>query len=328
MNYFGGNFMKKKRVTTLLFLFTVLLCSIPIAFAATQPYVESDTTADFTKAQEDYYWFKFTVHGTHEDPNITAGNGNVLKTGNCKKLKNANGEDEYRFQVWAVGKPGEASAIYTTLPGQQPVKHCVITVVTPQPKKITTANKMNKPSVGYIAPAKTAAELNDRLSEFATLETNLGTLKFNIVVRENSSIYYAYDYDIRLECSLSDLQGPIENIKYTDEQKATYYKKLKEHMELIASTAEAAAPGKKLIGCYYNSYYEYPAIRVDLVEHRLFTFANFINRGGGYAGFQKYNESPLSELHWVIEGDNIDVNYEGVQNYSGNRGIREGSWGL
>ena len=90
-------------------------------------YVESDTTINFTKAQGDYYWFKFTVHGSHEDPQIAAGNGSVLKTGNCKKLKNANGEDEYRFQVWAVGKPGEASAIYTTLP----VKSLSNTVLLP-----------------------------------------------------------------------------------------------------------------------------------------------------------------------------------------------------
>ena len=65
-------------------------------------------------------------------------NGTVLKTGNCKKLKNAEGEDEYRFQVWAIGKPGEASAIYTTLPGQEPVKHCVITVGDPLP---STSNR-------------------------------------------------------------------------------------------------------------------------------------------------------------------------------------------
>lgn len=117
----------------LLLSFALLFSSFPMAFAAAEPYVESDTTINFTKAQGDYYWFKFTVHGSHEDPQIAAGNGSVLKTGNCKKLKNANGEDEYRFQVWAVGKPGEASAIYTTLPGQEPVKHCVITVGEPLP---------------------------------------------------------------------------------------------------------------------------------------------------------------------------------------------------
>ena len=34
------------------------------------------------------------------------------------------------LQVWAIGKPGEASAIYTTLPGQEPVKHCVCLLYT------------------------------------------------------------------------------------------------------------------------------------------------------------------------------------------------------
>lgn len=131
--------MKKKQMQLTAFLMSVLMLfsCIPIAFASVEPYVESDTTADFTKAQGDYYWFKFTVHGSHEDPQIAAGNGEVLKTGNCKKLKNADGEDEYRFQVWAVGKPGEASAIYTTLPGQKPVKHCAITVGEPLPATVS-----------------------------------------------------------------------------------------------------------------------------------------------------------------------------------------------
>ena len=100
----------------------VLGCAFVVLCLVLRP-ISSDTTMDFTKAQGDYYWFKFTVHGSHADPQIAAGNGTVLKTGNCKKLKNDEGEDEYRFQVWAIGKPGEASAIYTTLPGQEPVKH-------------------------------------------------------------------------------------------------------------------------------------------------------------------------------------------------------------
>ena len=132
--------MKKRNMSwvALLLSFVLFFAPFPTSFAAVEPYVESDTTMDFTKAQGDYYWFKFTVHGSHADPQIAAGNGTVLKTGNCKKLKNAEGEDEYRFQVWAIGKPGEASAIYTTLPGQEPVKHCVIPVGDPLP---STSNR-------------------------------------------------------------------------------------------------------------------------------------------------------------------------------------------
>ena len=132
--------MKKRNMSwvALLLSFVLFFAPFPTSFAAVEPYVESDTNMDFTKAQGDYYWFKFTVHGSHADPQIAAGNGTVLKTGNCKKLKNAEGEDEYRFQVWAIGKPGEASAIYTTLPGQEPVKHCVITVGDPLP---STSNR-------------------------------------------------------------------------------------------------------------------------------------------------------------------------------------------
>lgn len=81
--------MKKRNMSwvALLLSFVLFFAPFPTSFAAVEPYVESDTTMDFTKAQGDYYWFKFTVHGSHADPQIAAGNGTVLKTGNCKKLK-------------------------------------------------------------------------------------------------------------------------------------------------------------------------------------------------------------------------------------------------
>ena len=108
----------------------VVTCSMPLTAAAvdtTAPYVESDTTMNFMVEQGKTYTFKMTVHGTHANPNIAMGNGAVFQTRDVKKVVE-NGNDVYYFKVLATGKEGEATGVYTTLPGQQPVKHAVAVI--------------------------------------------------------------------------------------------------------------------------------------------------------------------------------------------------------
>lgn len=102
--------------------------SIMPAFASTSsPYVESDTTVDFTLAQGKTYAYKMTVHGTHANPRIVAGNGNVLRTESVTH-RMENGNDVYYFKVRAIGKQGQATGVYTTLPNQKSVRHSDITI--------------------------------------------------------------------------------------------------------------------------------------------------------------------------------------------------------
>ena len=108
----------------------VVTCSMPLTATAagtTAPYVESDTTMNFMVEQGKTYTFKMTVHGTHANPNIAMGNGAVFQTRDVKKVVE-NGNDVYYFKVLATGKEGEATGVYTTLPGQQPVKHAVAVI--------------------------------------------------------------------------------------------------------------------------------------------------------------------------------------------------------
>lgn len=101
------------------------------AFASTktssQPYVESDTTVNFTLNQNKTYSYKMTVHGTHANPQIAAGNGNILRTESVTHTT-ANGNDVYYFKVRAIGKQGDATGVYTTLPNQNPVRHSDIAI--------------------------------------------------------------------------------------------------------------------------------------------------------------------------------------------------------
>ena len=88
------------------------------------PYVISDTTLPFTLNRGTAYCFKMTVvNGEAAAPGFTVGNGGVLKTQFVAKIGNA-----YYYRVWATGAPGASTGVYTQLPGQEPRKHCEVTV--------------------------------------------------------------------------------------------------------------------------------------------------------------------------------------------------------
>ena len=87
-------------------------------------YVVSDTTVNFTLKRGSAYCFKMTVvNGNAMTPSFTVGNGDVLKTQFVAKIGN-----DYYYRVYATGTPGQSTGVYTTLPGQNAVKHCTVTI--------------------------------------------------------------------------------------------------------------------------------------------------------------------------------------------------------
>ena len=91
---------------------------------AANAYVVSDTTVNFTLKRGSAYCFKMTVvNGNAMAPSFTAGNGDVLKTQFVAKVGN-----DYYYRVYAIGTPGQSTGVYTTLPGNAPVKHCAVTI--------------------------------------------------------------------------------------------------------------------------------------------------------------------------------------------------------
>lgn len=86
--------------------------------------VVSDTTVNFTIKRGSAYCFKMTVvNGNNQAPSFTVGNGNVLKTQFVAKVGN-----DYYYRVYAIGTPGQSTGVYTTLSGQNAVKHCTVTI--------------------------------------------------------------------------------------------------------------------------------------------------------------------------------------------------------
>ena len=87
-------------------------------------YVVSDTTVNFNLKRGSAYCFKMTVvNGNAMTPSFTVGNGDVLKTQFVAKIGN-----DYYYRVYAIGTPGQSTGVYTTLPGQNAVKHCAVTI--------------------------------------------------------------------------------------------------------------------------------------------------------------------------------------------------------
>ncbi|MCG4611959.1 hypothetical protein L0P57_13610, partial [Anaeromassilibacillus senegalensis] len=92
--------------------------------ASQKAYVVSDTTVNFTLKHGQAYCFKMTVvNGNAMTPSFTVGNGEVLKTQFVAKIGN-----DYYYRVYATGTPGQSTGVYTTLPGNAPVKHCAVTI--------------------------------------------------------------------------------------------------------------------------------------------------------------------------------------------------------
>jgi len=84
--------------------------------------VSSDTTDPFTMQKDGTYQFKFTlVGGTSGTPVFSTGNGSVLQVSSSVRSGNS-------FFVKVKGVGSGCTGVYTTLPGQQAVRQCIVTV--------------------------------------------------------------------------------------------------------------------------------------------------------------------------------------------------------
>lgn len=89
-------------------------------YSATETKVQIDTTQDMTMAQGAFYTIKTTCP---TDVTLTAGSGGVVAVLRCRREGNYN-----FFHVYAIGKSGDKTGIYTCTSGEQPVKRFVISI--------------------------------------------------------------------------------------------------------------------------------------------------------------------------------------------------------
>ncbi|MEC0110382.1 stalk domain-containing protein [Paenibacillus taichungensis] len=139
------------------------------------------------------------------------------------------------------------------------------------------------PSVSETGIALTRIELQNYLTkEFSKLDTSIGETTFTFVVEENDSIYYPYDFWIKVNYNVGFFLDVQSSVKMSEENRLKVKSELKGHMEKIAKTAIGLMPGKKIQGNYHYEFYRYPIIKEDLVMYKYYSWKNYSGEGTSY----------------------------------------------
>nr|WP_319487577.1 GH25 family lysozyme [uncultured Caproiciproducens sp.] len=119
----GGYLYKITNVNAGTALITTSVGNSSVAFTAYGKAngVVSDTTHPFTIKRGATYQFKFTPNGTTATPKFTTGNGTVLKPVLTNKV-----DSSYYYKI--SGLSAGCTGVYSTLPNQQSVRQCIVTV--------------------------------------------------------------------------------------------------------------------------------------------------------------------------------------------------------
>ncbi|HCR43400.1 MAG TPA: hypothetical protein DIV41_02345 [Ruminococcaceae bacterium] len=125
--------MKKNIIPAAIASFSVLMSAAGTAPAFAAANARCDTTLPFSIQPGASYTFKVSVSGTSAAPSFTAGNSGILKISPAGK----NGGD-YFFKAVATGTAGSGTGVYTSLPGQKPVRQCVVNIGSPSNGVSTT----------------------------------------------------------------------------------------------------------------------------------------------------------------------------------------------
>lgn len=144
------------------------------------------------------------------------------------------------------------------------------------------------------------AFMND-LFESADMKKTFGDVE--ITCSERIGSYFAYDVWIKVNISgmWTDCYEYTYTKKYTESEKKDFIDKNVKLQCLIFSYAEKLMPGKKISGGYYDSFYEYPHLRVGLVSNRAFTWVNYSNPNDDY-----YEAKYTGKMRWNKKYDDYD----------------------
>jgi hypothetical protein len=129
---------------------------------------------------------------------------------------------------------------------------------------------------------------------FSECETSLGVTNFTFEIIENDSINTPYDYWLQVLYNSSFFYDLKYSIGVSDEMNAIVCSELKNFQEEIAAASMSAAPNKKIWGCYYDSWYAYPTLKVDLQTRYYYSWANYfpLEYSSGY------NDTHISGFQW------------------------------
>lgn len=129
---------------------------------------------------------------------------------------------------------------------------------------------------------------------YSSLKTSVGTTKFTYTVTKNEFEFEARDYWIQVEYD-SLFEDILYGNKYTLDEKETVKSELKDFQEKLGRDLIKKAPGKKFWGCYYNSWYKYPSIKVGLEAEY---YCNWTNYDTEYDSDNAYYDVETGGFRW------------------------------
>ncbi|MCM1335853.1 MAG: fibronectin type III domain-containing protein [Bacteroides sp.] len=136
--------------------------------------------------------------------------------------------------------------------------------------------------------------------------------KVEVICGENSYdsgefIHDMFPYDVRIIVKPENMWTDLYNYKYSGKmsksQKAEFLDKNIKLQYLIFSYANRMLPEMKIQGGYFDSYYEYPTLKLGLVSKSAFTWVNYSHAGGS----SEYSDTEyIGKMEWFSDFDDYD----------------------
>lgn len=178
----------------------------------------------------------------------------------------------------------------------------------------------NQNNNNTIPSIKTASDLQNYLNKnYSSLNTPIGILDFNIIVRENDDNMFPYDFEINTDWgNIEDSKYNLDyfnpsdlndSIKITDEDKESTKELLKKYQKNISEIAIKSFPDKKIKGGFYSGFYKYKYLRTGYGSVQFYSWKNYDLDLSSYKYYnEQYKHSTLSEFNWDTENDNYNLN--------------------
>ena len=130
---------KAKRFLAVLLVLALTAGILPATKASAEKVLQCDTAGPIYVQSGQSYTYRFSVYENFV-PVFTVGNNRIIQITSIKTVKLENGKDYY-VQIKAVGKMGQATGLYETLPGQGPSLNNIVTIGTTPPEQLKAGEK-------------------------------------------------------------------------------------------------------------------------------------------------------------------------------------------
>jgi hypothetical protein len=195
----------------------------------------------------------------------------------------------------------------TAAPSTITVTHTKITTVsTISIRSPETVTVTFTPAATTQSISKTTTATPDTLqgfleSNFSVCHTSMGDANFTFDILNNDAIIFPWDYWIQVEYDSNFFYDLLYSNTISTEMNHTVCAELKTFMEKLGRAVITVLPGKKITCCYYDSWYRYPSIRVDLIIRQYYTWVNY----SPTSALTSYDEVKVTEFTWypLIDDD-------------------------